>query len=103
MDSQGSCLGGSTKEELQDANEEAATMCTLYNKSGREPIRVLVQVDGVPLSMEVDTGARVSLISESTLKHKFPNVVLSRSTVRVSSYTLHSIPVCGEFSTRVRC
>lgn len=96
MDSQG--LEGSTKEEVQASNEEAAKICTLYNKSGRQPIRVLVEVDGVSLPMEVDTGAGVSLISESTLKRKFPHRILSRSTVRLSTYTAHSIPVCGVFS-----
>ena len=50
VDSQGSCLEGSTKEEVQDSNEAAM----LYNKPGRQTIRVLVEVDGVPLSMEVD-------------------------------------------------
>ena len=47
-------------------------------KGDNEPIFLDVMVDGVParLRMELDTGAKVSVIPEETWKAKFPDVVL---------------------------
>ena len=38
-----------------------------------EPIQVKVTVDGAPLTMEVDTGASVSFVSEATYRQLWPD------------------------------
>ena len=43
--------------------------CSQYSEQSKEkPYSVTVELDGVPLEMEVDTGASLSVISEETLK-----------------------------------
>lgn len=45
--------------------------------------------------MEVDTGAAVSIISEQRLKQVVPEAVIKKTRVKLRTYTLESIPVCG--------
>ena len=51
--------------------------------------------------MEVDTGAAVSLMSEQTQKHLFPNVKLQSSKVRLLTYTAEPLPVLGVLTVQV--
>ena len=53
------------------------------------PILVDIKVNGKPLTMEVDTGAALSLISVSTLKQVMPEVLanLQESSVHMKTYT----------------
>ena len=60
------------------------------------PIMVNVQVQGEDLPMEVDTGAAVSIISETTWKNIFPNTELSRSDLILSTYSNEHLTVVGE-------
>ena len=59
-----------TEDSPEDANSDLDTdpvysLFTLSNQSGR-PLHVNVQLNHTPLSMEVDTGASVSVISRNT-------------------------------------
>lgn len=51
------------------------------------PIMVEVQVQGTPLSMELDTGAAVSIISRSLHKRLFPSLRLEKTPLRLRTYT----------------
>ena len=54
-----------------------------------------INLDGKPLSMEVDTGASVSLISEATWRKLSPNRRLKPSSVRLRTYTGQEIQDIG--------
>ena len=46
-----------------------------------------VFINGMPVEMEVDTGAAVSLMSESQQKALFPSVPLRNSSLTLKNYT----------------
>ena len=70
--------------------------------SSSMPMSVLIQVAGQVLTMEVDTGAAVSILSETVFRGKFPQVQLKPSSVMLRTYTGEAMKVMGVFSARVR-
>ena len=50
-------------------------------------IQIQLQLNGQHLTMELDTGAAMSLISEETQQKEFPDVVLRPSSVVLKTYT----------------
>ena len=61
------------REEDEDLEEEEEEEYALFSiRSNREPIRVEVLVNGKSLSMILDTGAAVSIISEATYRTVWP-------------------------------
>ena len=65
-------------------------------RSQRQGIVVDVTIDGVKLAMELDTGAAVSLISETTWKALHPGVSLDRSTAVLKTYTGERLCIVGQ-------
>ena len=51
------------------------------------PIKVQVEVDKVSMSMEIDTGACVSIISENRYHKLWPGRSISTSTIRLQTYS----------------
>ena len=70
--------------------------------SKSKPIRCEVTVEGVPLTMEVDTGAEVSIISKATQTSLFPGLKPRKSNVVLKTYTEQVVSVVGELSVRVQ-
>ena len=62
---------------------------------GTHPIKVKLQIQGKPLSMEVDTGAAVSVVSEDTYKELFFDLPLKRASVCLKTFTGEQIPTTG--------
>ena len=59
------------------------------------PIKVHVEINNCSVPMEVDTGASVSIMSE-TLYHKlWPRRGLKETTIRLQTYSKEPIPVVG--------
>ena len=56
---------------------------------------VEVQVDGQSLTMEVDTGAAVSIISEQQLRKILPDAKIEATNVKLKTYTAERIPMLG--------
>ena len=82
-----------------DANEDEVNTGELREK--RSPILINASVNGTRrLSLELDTGAAVSLISIATFNEVWPTgtadrPVLMDATVKLRSYTGGEIKVCG--------
>ena len=74
------------KEEWEDVRRVSAKT---------SPFTVQVKLDGVQVDMEVDTGASVSLMSESTFKRIWPQRSLEPSQVHLRTYLKEPIPVVG--------
>ena len=55
-----------------------------------------VDVDGRRVTMEIDTGAAVSLMSAVTFKELWPGRSLDPATVQLCSYSGEKIPVAGK-------
>ena len=56
------------------------------------PWNVNVDIEGVAVTMQLDTGASLYLMSETTFREHWPQRTLSSSQVRLSSYSGESIP-----------
>ncbi len=52
--------------------------------------------EGKPLSMELDTGAAMTIVSERTWKATFPKLPLRKSTVKLRTYTGEPLEIAGE-------
>lgn len=86
---------------------EAKPMYGLYTIRDEhfEPIIVDISLNTVPVRMELDTGASVSVISHSTylaIKRQGRDAPLQPSQVKLKSYTGQVIPVLGSASLQAR-
>ena len=82
------------EEELDEA------VANLYQiRCGRRisppPITVKVKLDDRTVDMEVDSGASLSLMAESTFNRLWPGRSLLPSSVRLQTYLQEPIPVVG--------
>ena len=80
---------------------EELSLYTLGN-SQVSSISISVIMNDNPVVMEIDTGAAVSLISDTTYKSLFPEVPLRASSVSLRTYTSESVPVLGEFDASIQ-
>jgi len=63
--------------------------------------KVELHVNGQPLTMEVDTGAGVSIASESVLNSLLPSAKLQKTSFVLKTYTGEQIPVKGSILVEV--
>ena len=66
------------------------------------PIEVDVTANGQKLTMEVDTGAALSIISQATKELVFPDLPLHSSKVVLKTYTGEHMPVIGNLHVKVQ-
>ena len=59
------------------------------------PLRVSLQLDDCKITMEVDTGASVSIMSEDTYRKIWPKKRLIESSVKLQTYSKEPLPVVG--------
>ena len=80
-------------EESEDETvaDESALDADIYavSQKGKSlpPLKVQVEVDGRRVSMEVDTGASMSIMSETTYKQLWSGRALDPSEIRLQSYS----------------
>ena len=67
------------------------------SNSSVEPIIINLVIDGVPISMELNIGASLSVISESTHEriNKVSLTLIVKTTVELKTYLGESIPIIG--------
>ena len=88
------------QEGIQDSGEHSLVLNQVTSKMG-EPIRVEVQLDGRPLSIELDTGAAASLISVKTDDALFPDMPLLVCATTLSTYSGEPLKVVGQREVEV--
>ena len=66
-----------------------------------KPYLVDISLNGKQTSMELDTGASLSLMSETKFKDLFPNLDLQPSTARLVTYSQDALRTLGEVSMSV--
>ncbi|XP_071506319.1 uncharacterized protein [Diadema antillarum] len=64
-------------------------------KSNVPPLKVKVNIDSQEVGMEIDTGASISLMSETTFRTYWPKRRLSPTTMKLRTYTNHELEVVG--------
>ena len=80
---------------------EDARLLAVRERSSAPPYRVEFSVNGHPLSMEVDTGAAVSVAPESAITALLQTTNLEPTSVVLRTYTGEQIPVRGVLSVSV--
>ena len=93
-----------TDTESPDNEPTEEVLCNVYTLDSKKvnPYKAVLELDGKPVSMEIDTGAAVSIISENTQKSLFPTASLTVPTVRLRTYTSKPIRVVGQMSVEVK-
>ena len=90
------------QEGIRDSKGHSPVLNQIINVVDRNsPIVVDVELDGRSLSMEVDTGAAVSLISIKTYRALFPDETLQESTASLSTYSGQPLRVLGQREVEV--
>lgn len=94
---------GATVKNVDDSDSDAELFTIFRTQNKEKPYMVTVSVDGVPIEMEVDTGASLTVISEGTLKSIRRGVYLplKKCKRRLKTYTGNEIPVLGECQVAV--
>jgi hypothetical protein len=65
------------------------------------PIKVQVGVDKYMVTMEVDTGASMTIMSKPTYHKLWPGRSLSHSSIKLQNYSKEPIPVVGTTTVQV--
>ena len=75
----------------------------LFTVKGKVNSSILVDlsIDGTPITMTLDTGASVSIISEKTHQTQLPHLQLSSSGLLLRTYTGEPIKICRQTQVSV--
>ena len=79
----------------------ALPMFVLQDDIPQPPITVTLKLRGIPVEMELDTGAAVSVMSESAFNQLFPDQQLQRSSMKLKTYTGKQMQTVGTFEVEV--
>ena len=85
---------------VQEDLDEEHSLNHIHAEPG-QPYHVDLLIDGKPLSMEVDTGASLSLISEATFRVHFPRGSLKPSRARLVTYSKENSATLGQMEVLV--
>ena len=67
-----------------------------------DPVYVHMLINGKRVSMELDTGAEVSITSEKTREEIFPGEKLRHSDLKLNTYTNERMKVTGTLNVKVQ-
>ena len=88
----------SSEEEEFDTNQ---IYIHKTSRSHTDKITTMLNVSGIKVEMEVDTGAEVSTMPMAVYKQKLSHVLLSPSTVRLHQYDGTALPTKGKIEVVV--
>ena len=87
---------------IVEESEENIKEYSLYNTSTSQKPKPMMKTEDITLSMELDTGASVSIISEKTYKTLLSSKALEKSTVSLCTYTGEPLDVMGSMEVEVK-
>ena len=79
----------------QDDATDEYQLLNITSPGKATPWNVAVDIEGIAVSIQLDTGASKSLMSESILRELWPGKNLSPTQVSLCSYSGEPIPVLG--------
>lgn len=94
----------STMNQITISEEGVYTMFKNFSKEESQPLYATVIVNQAPIRMEIDTGAALSVISETTYQHTWERSQapqLQGTRIKLRTYTGQEIPVKGELHVMV--
>ena len=93
---------GSDPPQPNQVNSEEVDLLCCVNSRRVNPYTVVVELNGKLVSMEIDTGAAVSLVSRSTQTALFPHAILTKPKVQLRTYTAEPISLVGKMAFEVK-
>ena len=90
-------LSFSGDDPVNDSGSKTPDEYSMYNvRSSHTPIMVELKLNGAPISMELDTGAGISIVQKhNQLWPESERPPLQTSTVHLKTYTGEKLPVLG--------
>ena len=107
MEETDSEIENSEQESANDAYDESAasmscyTLKTVRSKNHAE-IMVPVEINDVPITMELDTGCSMSVIPVDLYKKKLSNLPLKKSDVTLKTFTGENVNIQGKLDVPVK-
>ena len=95
---------GTVKPDSEGSDNDNDLLCKVH-PDGLErpkPYSVVLEINGHPVTLEIDTGAAVSVVSERTKQKLFPTIALEETDVRLRTYTAKPIQVLGQMLVSVK-
>ena len=89
------------KEKKVNSDSEEFYALHKLTTPAAAPIQVLVEIEGQQLTMEVDTRAAVSVISEATRRKIFPKLRPRKKSIVLKTYTDETLKTLGELNVIV--
>ena len=91
------------EEEYSESseNEQEWSVFTVKTPDNRD-IKININIESVDYTMELDTGASLSLISEDSYQKYFSHLQLENSNMKLTTYTGDNMAVLGELHVKVR-
>ena len=86
----------------QDEDLLSFTIFPVREKDDTTPIQVDVEIEGQAVTMELDTGAAVSVMSESCYQRLLPHSPLDRSKAVLTTYSGEPLKLLGEKQVSVQ-
>ena len=86
---------------IRDDETDEYQLLNISSSGKVTPWNVSVDIEGVMVQMQLDTGASLSLMAETTFREHWPQRSLSSSQVRLCSYSGEVIPVLGAMDVNV--
>ena len=88
--------------DVSDEEEKEGWPVFTIKSENRKEIKVKLKIGSLPLEMELDTGASVSLVPESLYNKELRDTApLMSSSVILRTYTGQAIPILGELTVQV--
>ena len=81
---------------------EEYSLHNINSPAPTKPIMLKVVINNQTVSMELDTGSAVTLVSELTFKSKWPNTPLQVSIVKLRTYCNVSLQVLGQIESNIQ-
>ena len=92
-------------DDQETTEMESSSVEYIVDNVGRysnDLVYVQMLINAKWLSMELDTGAEVSIISEKTRKEIFPDEILRPSNLKLKTYTNEPMKVTGTLNIKVQ-
>ena len=89
------------REEVDSQQDPEDLPLHMVGGSAMPPIKVPLLVDNVLLEMELDTGAAITIISETKYKEQFTGKKLRESSMLLKTYSGERLRVIGKMDVKV--
>ena len=85
----------------EDSDECPLILYTSQSPSSTPPIEVSITLEGLPIEIELDTGAAYFLMSQNNFRLLFPERQLAPTTICLCAYSGEAIEVLGSVDVNV--